>query len=457
VKQATAYPIILLLFGIIIMNFNTTSGQSFDCELSYLTTIENYTVYEHTESGAIIFRAKFAVDADGCPRAYGPDNSGLDWTANAGYPGNWWGIATDSNGEPIIQGPDDPYPGMYISTTSMVCAGYPDTVVERYVDSETIPYIALPYPLQSLAGISMGDFCFVRNSLNDNTSYAYLADTGPSDKLGEGSMKLADRIGLNSDPRSGGTSSGVIDYIVFPQSGYGNGTCLGIEEIDNLAATEFISAGGDELVQCIDNLYELNCTDAVELTCGEIYYGTSSSDPSVIDSYGCNTWTETGPERVHTIIPQGNGTITATLSNYTGDLDVYILASCDPDDCIGTVTSEQAIYTDAVAGETYYVVVDADDGSGSSNDLIVDCPEPSGLEIISNDLKLKTDHENGVLQLISDNKEDKITAIYSMMGHRVSLVADNTKTVYINHLSEGIYIVEITQTNGNIVNLKFIK
>ncbi len=119
----------------------------------------------------------------------------------------------------------------------------------------------------------------------------------------------------------------------------------------------------------------LDCNNAITLTCGVIYSGPSSTANSLVDAYACNTWTETGPERVHTITPQANGSITAQLSNYTGDLDVYILGSCDPNDCIGTVGSDNATYANAVAGQTYYIVVDADDGSGSAYDIVVDCPQ----------------------------------------------------------------------------------
>ena len=118
----------------------------------------------------------------------------------------------------------------------------------------------------------------------------------------------------------------------------------------------------------------LDCSDNVTIQCGVIYSGSSSSDPSYVNSYSCNNWSETGPERVHRVISPGNGTLTATLCNFTGDLDVYILGSCNPSDCLGTVASYQAIYNNAIAGQTYYIVVDADDGSGSSYDLYVDCP-----------------------------------------------------------------------------------
>jgi hypothetical protein len=118
----------------------------------------------------------------------------------------------------------------------------------------------------------------------------------------------------------------------------------------------------------------LDCSSAIPITCGVTYNGSSSSDTSLVDTYGCNTWTESGPERIHTITPTSNGTLTASLSNFTGDLDVYILGSCNPSDCLGTVSSSSATYINAIAGTTYYIVVDADDGSGSSYDLTVTCP-----------------------------------------------------------------------------------
>jgi len=346
--------------------------QSLNCNLTLLTTIENFEVYQHDSSGAILYRAKFAVDADGSPRAYGPNNSGLDWTANAGSPGNWWGIVTDINGDPIIQGPGDPFPGMYVSTTSLVQSGFSNSNPLRYVDSENIPYIAMPSSLQSLANISKGDLAYVTNITNGNASFAYLADTGPGGKLGEGSMALATALGLNNSPKTGGTSQGIINYVVFPQSGFGNGTHLTPTQIDSMGLIELTAAGGLGLSNCLDSvLPSLDCSNAVQLTNGVTYSGTSSSAASVISTFGCNNWSETGPERVHTIVPCGDGIITATLTNFTGDLDVYILGSCNPFDCLGTVSSSSATFSNAIAGQTYYIVVDADDGSGSAYDLLV--------------------------------------------------------------------------------------
>ncbi len=136
---------------------------------------------------------------------------------------------------------------------------------------------------------------------------------------------------------------------------------------------DFINAG---------NINTLDCSNAVELTCGISFSGNNSTDSSNISSYGCNSWTETGPERIHTITPSANGTLTATISNFSGDLDVYILGSCNPSDCLGTVSSSSATYSNAQSGQTYYIVVDSDDGSVSSYDIIIDCPTSGSSEDI---------------------------------------------------------------------------
>lgn len=228
-------------------------AQTVNCDLTLRTTIEGFNVYEHNPSGSIMYKAKLYIDADGSPRAYGPNNSGLDWTANAGSPGNWWGVVTDVNGEPIIQGAGDPYPGMYVSTTSLVNSAYPSNNPLRYTNSETVPFFVLPSALVSLGGISIGDIGYVFNTQNGQGCYAIFADGGPAGKLGEGSIYLADQLGINSNPRTGGTSLGIIDYIVFPQSGAGQGTIPTIAEINAIGASYMNSLGGIGIVGCLDN------------------------------------------------------------------------------------------------------------------------------------------------------------------------------------------------------------
>ncbi len=237
----------------LVFSSGTGSQNNVNCDLSLKTTIEGFDVYKHNPSGAIMFKAKMAIDADGSPRAYGPNNSGLDYTANAGSPGNWWGVVTDGSGNPVLQNSTDPYPGMYVSTTSLINSSYSVSNPLRYANSETVPFYVLPSAVTSIGGISLGDIAYVFNSSNGLGCYAVFADGGPSGKLGEGSISLANKLGINSNPKNGGTSSGIIDYIVFPQSGFGQGTIPSNAKIDSLGTVKINSVGGTGITNCLDN------------------------------------------------------------------------------------------------------------------------------------------------------------------------------------------------------------
>ncbi|GAB4407186.1 MAG: hypothetical protein OHK0039_09490 [Bacteroidia bacterium] len=131
------------------------------------------------------------------------------------------------------------------------------------------------------------------------------------------------------------------------------------------------------LTNCGDADPGFTCDSAIVLACGQTYQGPASDRPSYVERYGCNNWTETGPERVHAITLAADVRLTATISNFSGDLDVYILGSCNPDDCRGTVFSSQAVYDEARADSTYYLLVDSDDGSNSAYTLSVGCEAAS--------------------------------------------------------------------------------
>ncbi|NQY06103.1 MAG: N-acetylmuramoyl-L-alanine amidase [Flavobacteriaceae bacterium] len=201
--------------------------------------------------------------------------------------------------------------------------------------------------------------------------YYYLS----TDCVLDGSDILLDNQ-IFSSLNASNTSDTIVNSVTIPE-----GTSAGNYNILLFSDATNVISESDEVnnISCIPITVtepQLDCSNPITLTCGVPYNGTSSSDISHIGSYACNSWTETGPERVHTIVSPGNGTITAAISNFTGELDVYILGSCDPNDCLGTVASSSATFTGAVAGHTYYIVVDADDGSGSAYDLVVTCPTP---------------------------------------------------------------------------------
>ena len=180
-------------------------------------------------SSAFFYESGMTIDADGAPNAYHPDNTGLDDLANAGTPGRWEGLAKDADGEPIIQGPDDPFPGYYISATALADRSKPYNDPTRYVDASKIPFVVLPGGMARQLGARPGDFAAVFNQRNAKSSYAIFGDVGPYDRIGEGSMALAENLGIRSDARNGGARRGIL-YLVFP--GSGNGRPRTIEEIN---------------------------------------------------------------------------------------------------------------------------------------------------------------------------------------------------------------------------------
>lgn len=132
----------------------------------------------------------------------------------------------------------------------------------------------------------------------------------------------------------------------------------------------------------------LNCADAIPFTCvadyntttGDYIYssatGLGSYDAS---TYGCQpSWIETGPEVIFEFTPDYNDNIVITLSNMTNpvtgaaiDLDAFVLNSCDPNDCILAIDAGAGILQNAIAGQTYFVVVDGYGGAAGNFELSI--------------------------------------------------------------------------------------
>lgn len=180
------------------------------------------------------------IDADGAPNAYAPLGiNHLDALVNAGESGNWYGIITDNgkrNGNPIIQGPNDPCPGCYVSSTALSDPNKHYTDPTKYVDSTRIPYISIP-PEIKLQGSRLGDLCMV--FYNDMMWPAIIADIGPHNKYGEASICLAQHLSIPPSPIHGGVDSGVT-YVLFCD------TSTGWPRIDleDSAQNEFNKWGG---------------------------------------------------------------------------------------------------------------------------------------------------------------------------------------------------------------------
>jgi hypothetical protein len=168
-----------------------------------------------------LFKAGLMIDCDGSPRAYGPNNSGIDYTANggndtSGKAGAWWGGPVGKDNKPIVQKIYEPQPGLYVSGTSLINSTYPEDSQYRYVDAESIPFFVLPGTHQN--GAKPGDVGLLYNTKSGDNCYGIFADVGPSSKIGEASMRMATALKINSSPKTGGTETRIIVYLVFPGS-----------------------------------------------------------------------------------------------------------------------------------------------------------------------------------------------------------------------------------------------
>lgn len=209
-----------------------------------LTTIDSIVVKLDTINNVLYFISGMNIDADGSPHAYHPvSDSGLDKLSSGGYNTNWSGILA-LKGVPIIQGENDPAPGFYVSPTSLQDVSKQITDPLRYVNSETIPYFVLPNEKTILGKIKTGDVAYVCNLRNRKTAYAIFADVGPKDKIGEGSIALAKKLGIDSSPRTGGIADSVL-YYVFP--GSGNGRPRTVAEIDSVGKLRYGEFMGRDL------------------------------------------------------------------------------------------------------------------------------------------------------------------------------------------------------------------
>lgn len=170
--------------------------------------------------------AGMAIDGDGAngqssPPVYAPAGMpSLDFLANAGGPGNWYGVVTDTgkaSGRPVVQKPGDPKPGAYVSATSYEHAGLSRANPLRYVDAYRVPYIVLPGHWRAEArGVVLGCRATVTDTKIGKVIEAAVLDFGPRSKLGEASIACARFFGVPSSCKNGGTDQRRFIYQFWP-------------------------------------------------------------------------------------------------------------------------------------------------------------------------------------------------------------------------------------------------
>ena len=178
--------------------------------------------YDSTQNCYVVTDCPLNCDGDGANgraggvACYVPRGSGLpslDLLANAGSPGNWWGIACDSGGNPFIQQASDPVQGAYISTTSYQVRFKPDGVTprptndpDRYLDAVAVPFIVVPGAfVRGVPGIVLGCKCEVE--YQGKVVAAMVGDTGPD--FGEFSVNVCKQFDPSANCHGTSINSGV--------------------------------------------------------------------------------------------------------------------------------------------------------------------------------------------------------------------------------------------------------
>jgi hypothetical protein len=213
-----------------------TAVRAQECAFQpWLTYRETELRLDQTAGAYVYVTSRKAVDADGAPNAYHPDDvgrpctaegTGLDCPANAGFPGaDWWPtvLAADpANPErPYVQESGE-FAGFFVSKTALHDRGNPiDHDRARYVDARTVPYIVFPRPFYRLQGTGrLGDVGFALNLESGDGTFFVVGDIGPNEPLGEASIGLFEALGgEHVSARTGhGVPLGRIAYMVFPYS-----------------------------------------------------------------------------------------------------------------------------------------------------------------------------------------------------------------------------------------------
>jgi hypothetical protein len=131
----------------------------------------------------------------------------------------------------------------------------------------------------------------------------------------------------------------------------------------------------DGVADCDMGAYEYCSCDARQsISCGQQVHGDTMGHMKTYDEYDCIGWLETGPEDMYEFrLATHNSRITATLSNLSMDLDVFLMRDCGTQSCF-SFGNAKAIAADLQPGR-YYISVDGFNGAEGSYSLTLECTE----------------------------------------------------------------------------------
>lgn len=231
-----------------------------------MAACENWTDYKgvalHRFPGGKTYAyltRRVAIDADGAPNAYHPEDRGIDALANAGFPnGGWRSVLVtdpDDHSKPYVQNTGE-FAGFFLSMTTLQDGSKLSTDAARYVDARNVPYVVFPGRFFNMAGTGRrGVIGMARNLSTGQTSPMIFADVGGTEhELGEISIRLAENLGGHDvNPRTGsGAPEGPFAYVIFPGSEATPPWPVSADQLQQRADAELAKIGGwDAVLSCV--------------------------------------------------------------------------------------------------------------------------------------------------------------------------------------------------------------
>lgn len=129
----------------------------------------------------------------------------------------------------------------------------------------------------------------------------------------------------------------------------------------------------------------LDCTVAIDAGCGFNYSGNNQFGNSNVTTYSCTGFSESGPEDVFRLVLASTSNVDIVMDTDGGDLDLFLLASCDEGDCIAfsAAIEHEEIHEKCLPAGEYFVVVDGYNGTIANYSISInctDCTPPPGNE-----------------------------------------------------------------------------
>lgn len=248
------HPLLRIVIATLVSGL-TCAAFAQTCTAENWITFKGVSIRKFAGSTAYFYvTERIAIDADGAPNAYHPDDSGIDALANAGYPHGGWksilAIDPKDASKPFKQ-TDGAFAGYFVSMTTLKDKTRATTDPARYVDATSVPYMVFPSTFWKLKGTGdFGDLAVGRSIEKNTTSSAIVADAAGDKPLGEVSVKLAENLGGKPvNPRTGaGAPGGKFIYVVFPGSKSQPAWPVTVADIETRANALLTAVGGWQAV-----------------------------------------------------------------------------------------------------------------------------------------------------------------------------------------------------------------